>query len=184
MLALGLTGCEMPLIIQKLPEMTFRHLAPIPLNVVDLQIVAKSAPPMAPPHVAHMMPTPPVKALKRWAEDRLVISGRRGTARFTILKAEVTETRLAIDKSVTGLFKKQQADRYDGQIEAILEIFDDRGARRGLVTARATRSRTMGEGITLDQRHREWYAFVEAMMADFNRAMERNISHHLTEFLL
>lgn len=183
-LALGLAGCAVPLVVQKLPDMTFRHLAPIPLNVVDLQIVSQAAPPMAPPHMAHLMPTPPAMALKRWAEDRLTTAGRRGTARFTILKAEVTETRLPIDKSVTGLFKKQQADRYDGRIEASLEVFDDRGARRGMVTARATRSLTMAEDITLDDRRRKWFEFVEAMMADFNGAMELNITRHLVEYLL
>ncbi|MDP6172638.1 MAG: hypothetical protein QGF09_00535 [Rhodospirillales bacterium] len=182
-LTLALAACDVPVAVQKLPQLTFRHLAPIPLNVVDLQVANQARPPMTAPHMAHLMPAPPAQALKRWAEDRLRISGRSGTARFTILSAEVTETRLAIDKSVTGLFKKQQSDRYDGKIEATLEIFDDRGTRRGRVTAQAFRSLTMAEDLTLVQRRRKWFELVEAMMGDFNTTMERNISSYLTEFL-
>ena len=162
--------------------MTFRHLPPIALRVVDIQLVNQAKPGTIAPHVAHKMPVPPAKALTRWAEDRLQIAGNNNTARFTILAADVTENQLKIDKSVTGLFKKQQSESYDAVIEASLEIFDQRSIRKAVVSSRATRSITMAEDISINDRQRIWYELIEKLMTEFNAEMDRNIGRFMTEY--
>lgn len=166
------------------PQMTFRHLAPIALQVVDIQMVTNAPIRTQPPHVAHKFPVTPSHALIRWAEDRLQIAGNSRTARFTILQADVTETKLKVDKNLSGLFKKEQSERYDAVIEASLEIFDDRGIRRAKVTSKANWSRTVREDASLADRRRVWFVIVEKLMNEFNSKMESNIQRHMTEFLL
>ncbi len=180
--ALMLAACEARLPQSNLPEMTFRHLPPIALRVVDIQLVNSAKPGTDAPHVAHLMPVPPAKALTRWAEDRLQIAGNDNTARFTILESDVTETSLKLDKTVTGLFKKQQSERYDAIIEASLEIFDRRGIRKAVVSSRATRSVTVAEDMSINDRRRIWYEMMEKLMTEFNSEMDRNIGRYMTEY--
>ncbi len=179
---MSLPACDAHLPQSNLPQMTFRHLPAIALRVVDIQLVNKANPGTNPPHVVHLMPVSPVKALTRWAEDRLQIAGNNNTARFTILESDVTETALKVDKTVTGLFKKQQSERYDAIIEASLEIFDRRGIRKAVVSSRATRSVTMPEDTSINDRRRLWYEMMEKIMAEFNSEMDRNIGRYMTEY--
>src|SRR3989304_3468878 len=83
-LALPLNACETPPPAQKLPEITFAHLPPIKLNVATVEVVVRYRPPMKAPNVEHLFPTPPLKALRTWAADRVKAVGRSGTAAFGI----------------------------------------------------------------------------------------------------
>ena len=182
-LAAGLAACEVPLPEQKLPELTYSHLEPFRLDVASIEVISEYRPPMQAPNVEHLFSTPPEKALKQWAADRLKAAGPKGTARFIIGDDSVTETKLSIDTGFTGMFKKEQSERYDASVEAVLNIFDERGYLRGYATARVTRSRTVREDITLNERERQWFLIVEAMMKDFNAELERNIRQQLGGYL-
>jgi hypothetical protein len=138
---------------------------------------------MKAPHVEHLFPTPPQTALERWAADRLDAAGRHGIARFVIKDARGTATPLAIDKGFAGAFKKEQSVRYEASVEAVLEIVDERGFRKGFASARVSRTRTLGEDATLNERDKVWFELTEAMMADFNAEMEKNVRQYLGGFL-
>ena len=181
--AAGLAACETPVQTQKLPELTYGHLERYRLDVAAVEVVSEYRSPMRAPNVEHLFPTPPADTLKRWANDRLEAAGRRGIARFVIKEAGVTETPLKVDTGYKGAFKKEQSARFEVTIEAILELVDDRGFRKGFASARVSRSRTVREDITLNERDRAWFDLTEALMGDFNAEMERNIGRYLGGYL-
>jgi hypothetical protein len=178
--ALGLAGCETAPPSDKLPEMTFRHLAPIPLLVSDIQVETQATP--ASDSVAYLFPTPPEQALRAWARDRLVARGSGGTARFVIKRADAIRSPLQTDKGVTGLFKKELSDRYEGHIEAELSVVNAQGTRRAFVEGKADHAATVREDATLAERRRLMYELVERLMADFNTEIERNINTYMRDF--
>ncbi len=184
LLVVFLAACETPVATQTLPELTYGHLSKFTLDVAGIDVKAKYVPPMQAPNVEHLFATPPGKALRRWAADRLRAAGRRGRARFLILDAAVTETPLKLDKSFTGAFTKQQSRRYDATVEVSLEILDDKGFRTGFANARVMRSRTLGEDATINDRERMWFDLTEALMQDLNAEMEKNIRQYLSGYLM
>ena len=120
-----------------LPELTFRHLKPISLGVVKIELTSISNSEKNSETLVNRFPISPHTALKKWALHRLQLAGNSGTARFIIIKANVTETRLNRDKTITGLFKQEPSERYDATVEARLEILDKQGSLLAAVNSSA-----------------------------------------------
>ncbi len=177
-----LAACAAP--SESLPDLTFKHLSPISIQVTDIQIASMTNHSTEPPNTGHRFPVPPESALMQWARDRLQLAGTRNTARFTILRADATETKLKKDEKLTGLFKQQASERYDTAVEARLEIIDEHGIQRVQVTASATWNQTVREDTTLADRRRIWLELVEKLMTQFNAEMERNIQRFMTKYVL
>lgn len=184
LLALAAAACDMPAPQQRLPQLTYSHLTPYRLDVGRLELVDEFRPPMREPNIEHLMPVSPAAAAKRWAQDRLQPMGRDGTARFIVRNAAVTEVPLKVDSGVSGLFKKQQETRYEAGLEVVFQILDERQFPKSEVVARASRSRTVPEGITLNDRDRVWYDMVESLMQDINQQMEGLIGQYMAQSLL
>lgn len=176
-LALGLAACETPPPLQKLPELTFAHLGPLKLNVAKIDIVSKYRSPLKAPNVEHLFPTPPQKALRTWARDRLRAVGRSGTARLVIHKASAVETALEMKTGLKAAFTKQQSRRYDVIVDATLEISTPEG--RGSATAQASRFSTLREDATINDRNKMWFDLTENLMRDFNAEMEKKLAPFL-----
>ena len=125
------------------------------------------------------MPVSPEGAIQRWAQDRLKPVGRVGSARVVIKDAKVVEVPLAIDKGLAGAFKKEQELRYDAALSVALQILDARGMVQGETVAQATRSRTVAEGITLNERDRALYDISESLARDIDQQMAQLIQSYL-----
>ncbi|NQU57272.1 MAG: hypothetical protein HQ513_08555 [Rhodospirillales bacterium] len=179
-----LTGCAASVPTPTFPELTFGHLGLINLNVASLEIVSSYKSPMAVPNVEHRFPTPPGVALKRWADDRLKAAGTSARARFTILDASVRETTLEMQKGLKGAFTKDQSERYDGVLEATLEIIDDNANSKGFANAKVSRSITVREDATVNDRMQAWFKLNEALLQDINSEFEKNISQYLGNWLM
>lgn len=162
-----------------LPQITFAHLAPITLDAARIEVVSNYVPPLKAPNVEHRFPILPEAAMKRWAADRLRAGGAAGAARFVITDAAVVEEPLPLSKGLAGIFKKEQAERYNATAEASLEIIDTRGLRKGFASARTFYSRTVAEDVSLNERERAWFEIVEALMLVFDSEMERNMRQYL-----
>jgi hypothetical protein len=178
-----LAACQANIPQENFPEMTFKHLAPIQLRVIDIQMASNFDRNLGAPHIAHKFPVSPEKALIKWAEGRLQIAGQKNTARFTITRADAQEIALKLDKSFKGLLRNQQSDRYDTFIEAQLEIFDEHNIRQAIVSAKAERSVTVSEATSLADRRKIWYNLVEKLMIEFNTQMQRSIESNLQRYL-
>ena len=57
-----------------LPDLTFKHLSPISIQVTDIQIASMTNHGIEPPNVGHRFPVPPESALMQWARDRLQLA--------------------------------------------------------------------------------------------------------------
>ena len=183
-MGIGLAACESGVRVQKLPELTFTHLGDIKLNVSRLETISKYKAPLKRPNVEHLLLAQPTVALKRWATDRLKTIGLTGSARFTVHEASVIEEKLKIDSSFTGVFTKQQSERYTARVEATLEVFDALGKRRGFASANAVRSKTIREDATLDERDKAWFDLVEELVTAFNKEMTKNMKRHLVNWMM
>ncbi len=178
-----LAACETPLPAQKIPGITFQHLAPIKLAVARVEVTSTYRQPLTPPNVEHLFPTPPGAALRIWAADRLRAQGGVDVAKLVISKASVTDTRLKTRKGFTAAFFIEQSERYDAAVEADLLIVGAAGNQKAFATARASRSTTVAEDVSISERQRIQFELVEAMMKDFDIEMEKNIRRYLANWV-
>ena len=167
-----------------LPELTFRHLKPISLGVVKIELTSISNSEKNSETLVNRFPISPHTALKKWALHRLQLAGNAGTARFIIIKANVTETKLNRDKTITGLFKQEASERYDASVEGRLEILDKQGSLIGAANSSASWSQTVREDTSLTERRRIWFSMIEKLMARFNDNMEEQIQRYLKKFIV
>jgi len=186
----GLAACTNPPDPVRVPDLTYAHLGAIRLAVARIEIVDAYRPPLAPPNVEHRMPAAPAATLRRWAQDRLAAAGGPGSAaaaRFVIRDARVTETELPRTEGLRGLFTTDQGQRYDLRMEAALEVLDAgsgaSGGVAGSVSALATRSRTIAENASLDERERLWFAMVEEATSALTAELERRMRQTLARYL-
>ena len=167
-----------------LPDLTFSQLGKIQLNVASVEIVENYIPPLRGPNIEHLFPLSPTQAARRWSEDRLSALGTKGRAQFFIDTASVVETVLPVEKGLRGAVTVDQASRYDATLVATLEIRNDRNFRLAFATARAERSLTVPEDLTLNERNAIQFRLVEDLMADLNAALESKIAEFLSAYTL
>ena len=179
----SLASCQATAPTLVFPELTFQHMKSLSLDVAKLETMSSYTPPMSAPNVDHLFHTSPAGALGRWAEDRLRAVGKNGFARFTIIEASVTETQLDMKKGIIGAFTKDQSERYDAVLEAKLEIFDDSDLSVGFARAKATRSVTVREDSSVNQREQAWFHLTEELVRDIDAELEKNISMYLSRWL-
>ena len=177
-----LAACETPPPELTFPELTYAHLGQMRLQVGTVNVHSKYRSPMQAPNVEHLFPVSPERALRQWAADRLMAGGYEGEAHFVIIDARVVETPLTKDTTFTGTFTKQQSERYEATVEAVLELGAERG--RANARARASRSMTVREDDSLNDREKKWFRLIEDLMSDFDREMERQIKTHLVNWLM
>ncbi len=182
-LVISLAACESPTAEIQFPEITFSHLKPIRLDVVDIEFVAQYVPSRVAPNVEHQFPVTPATVAKRWTEDRLAPVGISRRARAILLDATVTEVPLKKRGGFMGVFWNDQSERYDARIEMRIEIVDDDGASIAHAQAVAQRSRTVAEDISVSQREQVWFELTEDVTQDFDAEMERLIRRHLIRYV-
>ncbi len=170
-------SCESPPPRPTFPDIRFSG-TPIRLAVGNIQVENQFKAGFQPPHVEHLFPVPPQRALENWVRDRLVAAGGAARARFTIADASVIETELKKDGGIAGAFTKEPAQRYDATVQATLSIVDDHGVALLTATVKAARSQSVLEGITPNEREKTWYEMTNALMADFDQQMSVEISGH------
>ncbi len=163
------------------PVITFRHRPPIGFDVAQIDIQQPFVSKGRSPNVEHLLANPPARVAERWALDRLQARGESGIARYSILDASITETALKTDNSLKSLFKTQVDSRYDGRIEIRLDVQNPRG--QGFATAVVTRSQTVKEDLTLDERDALLIEFVEDMGHDLDARMNDEILRSLSQFM-
>jgi hypothetical protein len=185
--ALGLsvlaTGCETPVETQRLPDITFAHLPAFRFDVAQIAVDSRVVAPATANHIEGRMSTSPEKALRQWAKDRLKAVGGTGALRVIIQDATATRTELPRDESFKGKFTKQQAERYDMSVKAVLSLVDAGGAERGTALAQASRSITVREDVSLNDREKIVFDQVDQLLADFNTEIEASIRQHLAPWL-
>jgi hypothetical protein len=181
---LALAGCQQPPPQQRLPEMSFTSKPPIQLNIGRIEVVTQYQPPLRAPNIEHQMPVSPAAAMQRWAQDRLRPLGREGSARLIVRDAKVIETRMKTDSGVTGMFKDQQAERYDATLDVVFQILDERQFMIAEAQAQASRTRGVLEGISVNERERIWYEMVQQLTDEVGTQLENSIRTYMARWLM
>ncbi|MEK9596188.1 MAG: hypothetical protein VW057_09520 [Rhodospirillaceae bacterium] len=178
-----LTGCAVKTTSTPEVSLTFMNRPTIHLNVGKIEVVNRYQMPLKPPLVEHLMPVAPGAGVERWALDILRAVGSGNTAVLTIHDASVKEIALEQKPGLKALLTLDQAQRYDARLWATLEIRDVNGQQRGQVEVEVTRSQTVPENITLNQRTAVWFQMVEGLLADFAAQMALQVRKDLGTFL-
>lgn len=163
------------------PDITFANKAPIRLDVARIEVIDEYKPPLQAPNVEHTFPVSISRTVERWARDRLQPVGVNGVARVIIKDASAKETDLRRTPGIRGVFTTDQAQRYDARAEVVIQIQDVN--RNGYADGSATRSRTVAENISLNQRERVFFEITDALVHDLDLTLERNISRFMPMFV-
>jgi hypothetical protein len=185
LLAGPLAACETPPTREPFPKLTYTYLTPYRLAVSDIQIVDAYRPPNAPPYVEQNFPASPAGTAAQWGRDRLKAVGGNARAVYTVLRGAVIETYLKPENSGGMLsdFTVQQSERYDLNIVVRLQIVEPSGRVVATVDGAATRSRTVAENATLNDRERVWFEMTEQAMKDLNNQLEKTIPAYMQRYL-
>lgn len=180
-----LTGCTTPVTNQSLPELSFQHMEPLSLNVSSVEIDQKFRLPFKAPNVGHLFPTPPTTALKNWLVRRINPIARQAGDRavLTVHNAAVLEELLTKKVGLQAAFTKQQSERYTLTIEASLQIIDTMGFQKAITSVNNSRSITVSEDATINERDRIWFELTETTMKEFDAEMSQGIRQHLVNWI-
>lgn len=165
------------------PDLRFTDRPPLQLAVASVDLREVYLPPGHAPNVDHLFPVTPVHAVESWAHDRLSPTGGPLHAIMTIADAGVIETDLAKQTGVSAWFTTQQSERYDLSIAATVNIVDPTGLVVRSATVKTTRSQTMLENASPNQRDHVFYDMTKAAMVDFDRRMEAEIRSNFGAYL-
>ncbi len=175
----GLSACASPPTRISFPEITFDHMTPLVMGVSDVTVDDRYVPPRTNPNAEHRIPVSPQRVLNRWAADRIIANGGDATATFVILDASVIEKALDTDGNIAAIFTNEQAMRYEARVEGMLEIKSNDGLSQGETRARASRSITIPEDASINEREQALFTLIEQLTRDFDARMEHNVRKHL-----
>ncbi len=185
LIALSLTAaCETQPPAPKLPEIGFADKTPFSLNVGQLEIVSEYKTPGRAPNVDQLMQISPEAAAVRWAKDRIKPMGRTGSVRVVIKDGSVVEVSLKTEKGFTGLFKDEPGTRYDGKLDVAIQILDERHLPVAEVVAHASHSRSLLEGITVNERDKALWDISNAMIHDIDDQMDGMIRSYFARWVM
>jgi hypothetical protein len=181
----GLAACTTTPLAPALQPISYAGKGAIRFVASRVDVVTSYVPPMRRPNIDHEVPFSPLETMQRWGRERLVASG--GAARhlrFTIATAAMTETDLPRETGMRANFTTQQDKRYDVALAAALELREN---ANGLVVAsgeaRATRFRTVAEGIPIAEREGVWHALLKQAMDDLDAELERQVRAHFSPYV-
>ena len=182
---LGLAGCTTTPLETGLRPISYAAKGALRFAVARVDVVTSYAPPMRRPNIDHEVPFGPLETMQRWGRERLAAAGGGGRVlRFTVVDAAMTEAELPRDTGMRANFTTQQDKRYELTLAAALEVREEPG---NLVVAsgeaRATRFRTVAEGIPIAEREAVWHALVRQTMDDLDAELERQVRAHLAPHL-
>lgn len=183
LIGLVVAACSSTVTREPIPALTYGHLPPLDVVVGRIEVIDEFQSPLREPNVEHSFPTPPAVAFRNWVSDRLRAVGANDTLRVTIKDASAFRVPLPRTEGIEGLFTTDQVERIDAVVDVLLEIIDNGGNIVASITARTQRSRSMPEGLSLDERDTFYQAISEALVNDLNVTLEQNMRQSLSNYL-
>lgn len=185
LLALGLVAaCSTTVSRPAIETQDFSSQPPLALSVARVEVVEQYQSPLKEPNVEHSFPTTPAAAFKRWLAERVKAEGQNDTLRVTIEDASAVRVPLPRTEGLEGLFTTDQVERIDATMSVLLEVVNNGGVAEAYVTAKAQRSRTLPEGLTLNERDKIYQEITEALVNDLNATIEQNMRQFLSKYLM
>lgn len=180
LLATGLAaGCDTPPQRQRFPDITFQQMAPIKLDVAQIQIEFAYRSADHPDDNGADYPELPEKLMAKWAQDRLQAVGQRGQLTYTIVNARAVRVPLPRASGLDAALKKEQSDRYELALTVKIDAGNPLLGKAGSLTETVTRSQTVAEDLTLNQREVVLFNLLDTSMKDLNARLEQSIPQYL-----
>jgi len=85
---------------------------------------------------------------------------------------------------LTGMFTTEQSERYDARVVVEMQIIAGDGRIEGSLTAKAERSRSVPEDISLNERERLWFQMTEDLMKELDAQLEQTIKTTFFPFVI
>ena len=168
--------------VRPFPPMSFSG-ADLLFDAGALAVTTQVVPPLTPPHVEHLAPVSPESALRRWAAEKLAVTGT-GTALVTldVREAVLLEEPLEVTDGVEGWFRKDQAAKYTARLAGALSLAQANGASIS-ASASVWRSTTVEEGTDIAELEVIWFRLIEQVVNDFQNALEPEVRAQMVGFL-
>ncbi len=161
-----LTACGGPPPPARFASLSWDYLQPLKLNVATIEVDSSWTSRAGSRERGYLAPTPPVDALRRMADDRLIPAGNAGRAVFVIDDASIVQLR----------------DTYQGSFAVHLGVFAADGTRRGTAAARVGRTHIIDDDSANGVRA-ELYDMVKQMMSDMNVEFQYQVQKSLHDDL-
>ena len=182
-IALGTAACQSRPPDEPYPPLRYTNYPVIELDVALIEIENAYVPPASPPNVDHLFPVTPLAATNQWLKDRLKAVGTVGRVRAVIANAAAISTSIETNKSFSGYFINEQAEQFDANLEVVIEVLDDAGARVGVAWASAKRAQTIPEDASLRDKDLVWYRMTDSLMTAFDKEIELQIRRKLDRWV-
>jgi hypothetical protein len=181
---LTLAACTTPPPQNRFPEITFKHLPPINLDVREITVEDDYRAPGTPPNVEHLFPARPAAAATAWGRDRLVAAGTSRHLRYVVRDASAVETTLKTKTGLSGMLTVDQSERYALRIAVELLLTADDGRSEGTATAAVERSTTVPEDSKLADREKIWFKLVEDAMKELDAQLEKTVKTVFFQYVI
>src|SRR6185437_3659046 len=177
---LTLASCAPPPEAPAFPDIRFTGEPPLVLQAAQIEVRTVYRPGDA----DNAFPVSPLRAIQNWARDRLRANGQGGPARFTIADATAKVTDLPVKGGISGTFTDQVSQKYDVAIDAALELLDTTGVVVRSARVTVSRSATVLQSASANDRARTRYNLVRDMMSDFDLQAQARIGGGFGPYLL
>lgn len=178
-----LVACEPAPVGYKPDPLNFAIRPPIRVNVAQIRVVESYQAPMGGANVEHTFPVPPSTAIKQWVAQRLAATGQSGILEVTIVDASVRAVPLPKTEGVKGLFTDDQDARYDANIAVTFRALDSNAMTTASGDVNVTRSRSINEKATIDQRQQIFHTMTKDMMNSFDAESESRLRQFFGAYL-
>jgi hypothetical protein len=153
---------------QNFPPLRYTYLAPISLNVANIQTNVAYAPVADGSSLDSMSPESPLQAVQQMIQDRLVAAGSNGTATVVINSASINRVN----------------DTAVGNISLRLTVVSADGHRTGYTDANVTRTRTLPDDTSQDALRAFLYSMTQDMVNAENVELEYQIRQNLASWMV
>lgn len=152
------------------PDLTFANVAPVSLNVAQIEVRDAYKPPMTPPNVEHTFQTPLYVTTENLLKRQLAAGGQANILRAVITDASVVREELPVDGGFMNYFKIEESARLNGRVVVRFELVSadapDIVIRHMTLTVK--RQKTILEDASVSDLERASFRLTEDMMSDLS----------------
>jgi hypothetical protein len=148
-----------------------------------VQVVPGDVSPGQKPNVEQLASPTPQQAVEAWARSKVKAAGTTNRAMLIIRQASIVEVPLPTKKGLDGMFTKEPDRRYDGTLEADIEIRSDNGKKIAEAQARALRTQSVVQGTSDAALKEIWSKMSRDLAGDLAAEFDRQVRAHLASYV-
>ena len=178
-----LTACGTKVTRTTTPEFSYLHLPKLNVLVSEIQVIQKTELTYEEPNIEHLFPMPISSAVRRWINHRLAHLGGAKEMRVIIEEARATALNLKTNEGLKALFTNEQEVQIDAKLNVKIEIIDETNSVEAFTRVQVTRSRTIPESSSVEERDKIYSELTMVLMNDFNATQEQKFRRFFSGFM-